>query len=464
MPIDALRTTPLFSSLAEGDLERLLALAVPVSLREGELLIEEGTDGEALFVVVAGELEVTRHSAGDDLPIARVGRGALLGEVDALEGGNHTASARALGDVRALCIPRAALRELLASQPDAALAVIRSVTGRLRSTETRLRQREKLAGLGTLAAGLAHELINPASAIRRGVTSLGEALDARQRARAAVEEVGVSAGQLRAIRRMAPPNAPPRIDARARAGHADVMGSLLADLPLEDPHGTASTLAAAGWEPPALRDTLADLERRQAAAVVVWLAAGYTVDELLAEVRLAADRISEIVTAVKEYALDRAPIQRVDVRAGIDNTLLMLRHRLKPGIHVHREYAADLPRIEAYGSELNQVWTNLVDNAADAMRGRGELRIRARRAGDGGVLVTMCDSGPGIAADVLPHLFEPFFTTKPAGQGMGLGLHIAYSVVSRHGGRIEVTSEPGSTCFDVSLPAILERPAPEAAG
>jgi signal transduction histidine kinase len=146
------------------------------------------------------------------------------------------------------------------------------------------------------------------------------------------------------------------------------------------------------------------------------------------------------------------------VRSGLDSTLVILRSKLKGGVEVTRHYAPDLPEIEAYGSELNQVWTNLIDNAADAMDGRGAIDIYAD-AVDGGMRVRICDTGPGIPADVLPHLFEPFFTTKAPGVGTGLGLHISHSVVARHGGRIEVESKPGDTCFTVTLPDTIPQSA-----
>jgi signal transduction histidine kinase len=170
---------------------------------------------------------------------------------------------------------------------------------------------------------------------------------------------------------------------------------------------------------------------------------------------MAVGRISEIVGAVKGYAyLDQAPVQRIDVRAGLEQTLVILRHRLRDGVEVVREFAEDVPEIDAYGSELNQVWTNLVDNAIDAMDGRGTLTLRAEPdpAGDG-VRVTICDSGPGIPDEVRQRLFEPFYTTKPPGKGTGLGLHISHNVVARHGGRIEVRSSSAGACFEVSLPA-----------
>ncbi|MGH2380691.1 MAG: sensor histidine kinase, partial [Candidatus Limnocylindria bacterium] len=210
-------------------------------------------------------------------------------------------------------------------------------------------------------------------------------------------------------------------------------------------HDAASALVDAGW-------TAATLSA-QPSSVHGWLAADASVHQLLGELAMAVERISEIVTAVKGYAyLDQAPMQRVDVRVGLEQTLVILRHRLRD-ITVDLDLADDLPEIEAYGSELNQVWTNLIDNAIDAMDGRGTLTISTSRESGAGLQVTICDTGPGIAESIRTRLFEPFATTKPPGEGTGLGLHISHDVVARHGGRIEVESARGHTCFSVILPA-----------
>jgi signal transduction histidine kinase len=191
------------------------------------------------------------------------------------------------------------------------------------------------------------------------------------------------------------------------------------------------------------------------------VAAGH---ELLAEIQMAAGRISAIVGATKGYAyLDQAPVQRFAVTRGIDDTLVILEHKLGD-IAVHRDYAPDLPEIEGWGSELNQVWTNLLDNAIDAMHGHGEITIGVTRTDGDGVVVRICDSGPGIPPETLAKLFEPFFTTKPVGVGSGLGLHLSNNIVVQHGGTIDVESKPGLTCFEVSLPATLPTTASGAAG
>ena len=229
-----------------------------------------------------------------------------------------------------------------------------------------------------------------------------------------------------------------------------------------NPDEPAAALVALGWDGNELDDVLAPFETDEARLVVVaWLAATALVRQLLAEVAIATDRISEIVGAVREYTfLDRAPLQRIDVTAGIENTLVILRSRWKAGIAIERSYAPGLPSIEAFGSELNQVWTNLLANAIDAMEGRGTIRISVHGATGDGVVVDICDSGPGIPAEVRPRIFDPFYTTKEVGRGTGLGLHISRSIVQRHGGEIALVADPpGGTCFRVSLPS--HPPAPE---
>jgi signal transduction histidine kinase len=440
MALDALRATSIFADVPDEHLQRLAEQAIPMSLREGEFLIHEGEQADDLFVVVSGQFDVTKRSGTSEIPIATVGPGAIQGELAALERGKRLASVRAVSDAEVLRIPYLAMRDLLSGGPDAALGIISTVIGRLRGMEATLRQREKLAGLGTLAAGLAHELNNPAAAIRRSVEALDAAIDARNALH--------PPHSLTLLRPAA--NAP--LDALARADAVDEIDELIGDTEM------AAALVDAGWTTDELRAAFAGMDGAAAREAAAWLAATATVETLIGEVRMAGDRISEIVGAVKSYAyLDQAPVQRIDVRKGLDDTLVILRHKLKAGIEVTRDYDPDLPEIEAWGSELNQVWTNLIDNAADAMDGRGAISIRAERYDADEVRVSICDTGPGIPPEVASKIFEPFFTTKPPGIGSGLGLHISHQVVVRHGGRIDLESEPGRTCFIVTLPMTLPK-------
>jgi signal transduction histidine kinase len=217
-------------------------------------------------------------------------------------------------------------------------------------------------------------------------------------------------------------------------------------------------LVSLGWGTEQLDELAAEFSPEQLRVVVPWLANGSSAYTLLDEVQSSAERISEIVKAVKTYSyLDQAPIQQVDIHDSLQNTLVILKHKLKTGVDVTRDYAPDLPRIEAYGSELNQVWTNLIDNAIDAMQGKGEITIRTYARSDS-VIVQISDNGPGIPPDIQQRIFEPFFTTKGPGTGTGLGLHIVYNiVVDKHHGQITLTSKPGETCFQVTLPVKLAR-------
>ena len=440
MALDALRATPIFAEVPPELLERLGAQAEPMSLQPGDFLIVEGDQADDLFVVVSGELEVTKRSGISEIPLARVGPGAIQGELAALERGRRMASVRAISPAEVLRIPYTAMRDLLSAGPDAALAIIRTVIGRLHGMEATLRQQEKLAGLGTLAAGLAHELNNPAAAIRRSVEALDRAIAARNELH--------PPHSLTLLR----PTGTAALDALARADAVDEIEVVIGDSEM------AAALVDAGWTADELRSAFAGLDADAARDAAAWLAATANVETLLGEVRMAGDRISEVVGAVKSYAyLDQAPVQRIDVRKGLDDTLVILRHKLKGGIEVTREYAPDLPEIEAWGSELNQVWTNLIDNAADAMDGKGAIAIRAVSTGSGEVSVSICDTGPGIPPEIASKIFEPFFTTKPPGVGSGLGLHISHNVVARHGGRIDLETEAGRTCFIISLPVTLPK-------
>lgn len=455
--VDALRVSALFADLPEDDLERLAGMVEPVRLEEGEALLREGEPGDALYVVASGELEVVRGNGADEVPLALVGPGSVQGEMALLEGLPRNATVRALGDVEALRLPRAALFELLATRPEAALAMIRTTLGRLRSTEALLGQREKLASLGTLAAGLAHELNNPAAAIRRSVVALGERLETRNRAADAL--AAADSERLARLVAAVPAGVPPA-GAVERADRIDAMADLLASLGAADPHAAAAALVDAGWSPDGVAPILEPYRDDAIEAAIDWIESVSTARALVGEVTMAATRIGDIVRAVKGYAyLDQAPTQRIDVRDGLRDTLVILRHRLRD-MSVTEAYADDLPEIEAYGGELNQVWTNLVDNAVDALDGSGSIEVSARRGDEGGVVVEICDDGPGIPPDVRPRLFEPFFTTKGPGVGSGLGLHIAHQVVARHGGSLDVASEPGRTCFVIALPEVPPRGGP----
>ncbi len=324
--------------------------------------------------------------------------------------------------------------------------------------EVMLRQSEKLATLGKLSAGMAHEMNNPAAATQRGAAQLLDAIADLQQTHLRLGELSLTSsqlGSLLALDELARERAkkPVYMDSLTRSDREAELETWLGRHDVEDAWEVAPTLANLGYEQGELQNLLASFEPVQFPAVIAWLNDTYTIYSLLEEISQGAGRLTELVQALKGYTyLDQAPIQMVDLHEGLDSTLVILRSKLRPGITVKRDYAEAMPRIQAFGSQLNQVWTNLIDNAIDAMNGEGSIVLRTQRDGAWAV-VQIEDNGPGIPEDVLPHLFEPFFTTKPPGSGTGLGLNISHNiVVQKHQGRIEVTSEPGRTCFEVRIP------------
>ena len=460
MSNESLRLLPLFANLPEVDLDWLSARAEPMTVETGAILIEEGARGEAAYVVLDGEFEVIKKSNLQNIVIAVREAGEVFGEMALIDQSPRTATVRALRESKVLRIGGDTFKQMLAQSSSASLSILQTVSRRLRQNEALVRQNEKMAALGTLAAGLAHELNNPAAAVRRSANQLRSALSEWSTAVSELGRIDLTSQQAQTIADLntqmeARHSAPSVVDPLTQSDQEYQMQTWLEQRGVPDAWQLAPTFVSNGWDAGSMAKLEETFQGPILNALLKWLAAGLAVHALLEEVDLGTERVSEIVKAVKAYSyLDQAPVQEVDIHEGLENTLIILRHKIGPGIQVLREYAPDLPHIESYGSELNQVWTNLLDNAIYAMQGKGVLKLRTHSS-DGQVVVEIQDTGPGIPAEIQQRIFEPFFTTKPPGIGTGLGLHVAYSIINNHYGRIRVTSAPGNTCFQITLPVQL---------
>ncbi|WP_027891925.1 sensor histidine kinase [Calidithermus chliarophilus] len=452
-----LRKVPLFAELLEEDLARLCRMAEEVRLPAGQVLFVEGSLADRAYVLYEGELEIVKHLDGREVLIdVQHVPGTVIGEMALLEETTRLATVRASRDSVLLGLSHREVNELFNLNPGAAKIMLRTLMGRWRALETQVRLSEKMVQLGTFTAGIAHELNNPAAAVLRGAGQLQELLDAAIRAHAALERLGLSQQQqarVEALERQVRERvaSPLALDPLSRSDREEELEAWLEGRGQGAAWKLAPGLAELGLEAAHLDELARAFSPQQFPLLVEWLATRHAVHGLLREIALGAGRISEIVGALRSYVyLDQAPLQNVDVHAGLENTLTLLRHKLQPGVVVRREYAPGLPPVPAYGGELNQVWTNLVDNALDALDGRGQLTLRTRQEGE--VVVEVEDSGPGIPPEHLPRIFDPFFTTKPLGKGVGLGLSLSYNIVHKHKGHISVASEPGRTVFQVRLP------------
>lgn len=449
-----LRAIPLFSELAEDEVELLSAAATEVRLDEGEVLFEEGAFGDSAYVILEGEIEIITRSKGREVLLAVRRVDEVIGEMALLRAEPRSATARARNPALLLRIPKTELDLLLDTSAQATKALFRVLLERWQSTESRLRQSERMAQLGTLTAGLAHELNNPAAAVERSAGRIGEFVDQFAGDLVAMFSLGIPADAVaHLVELFGEPFSRPTLDALARSDLEMEVEDWLTDHGVPEPWDLAPDLVETGVD----ADRLADLSARfgdHTSAVLPLFALQRQGASLIHEVEVGASRLSAIVKALKGYAyLDQAPVQEITITDGIEDTLLILAPKLRD-VEIIRSYG-DVGTIEAYGSELNQVWTNLLDNAADAVHMTDDPnRITIRTLADEDwAVVEIEDNGPGIPPDIQHRVFDSFFTTKEPGKGTGLGLDISYAIVSdKHGGDLSFDSEPGRTTFRVKLP------------
>jgi signal transduction histidine kinase len=458
MNLQELRKSPLFQGLSDEELQQLMDMAEPVTLRAGEILIKQGELGDSAYVVISGDFEVQKQSGQSLIKIDVRNPGDVVGEMALLSRAPRNATLIAKTDGEVLRIPQGAFEKLLVSSTTAAMAVLHWVIVRLTQNESLLHQQEKMAALGTMSAGLAHELNNPAAAAQRSASQLREIqtkwLDlTHQIERAAFDENQMhwlDGFTQESTRRF---EASLKLDTLEKIDLVDQLQSWLEASGVDSAWELAPAMVNFGWNSESLENLKTSLSPSLFSLSIQWLGAGCLMMGLLSEVLQTTERISQIVHAVKSYTyLDQAPLLEVDVHEGLENTLVILQHKLKKGVTVKREYAPNLPHIQAYASELNQVWTNIIDNAVDAMNGKGEIKIKTYEE-DNRVVVEISDNGPGIPEEIQTRIFEPFFTTKAPGHGTGLGLHISHDIIANHHhGQLMVESKPGQTKFRAVLP------------
>src|SRR6266852_415090 len=428
---------PAFADLPDDQLAWFISQSQELHLKAGETYLRAGDPANAMFVILEGQLEIRGEIGGDTVAFA-IDAGNVTGALPFSRMKTFTVGGRALVDTRALKFSAALFPDLVQRMPELAKRLVGLMSDRIRETTRMEQQRERLAGLGKLSAGLAHELNNPASAATRATSQLRKILKKVKDASLELGRRDLTPAQKSEIEKLETAftaHDEPPLDPLAASDLEEQVDSLLRS------HGQNDL-----W---------------QLAAALVKIAASVEIGNLLNEIESSTSRISHLVGAIKEYTyMDQSPVQNVDIVKSLETTLTILNHKLKQGVAVQRDYQRVPFLVNSFGSELNQVWTNIIDNAIDAMHGKGELRVRTYRE-DTCVVVEIGDNGPGISPEVKPHIFEPFFTTKGVGEGTGLGLDTVQRIVKKHRGNIQVNSKPGDTRFQVWLP-LAESPTSDA--
>ncbi len=454
-----LKDTDLLRTCSDAELDELLASSAEVRLAAGDLLFSDRDRAEAVWVLLQGDLIITKGADGDEVIIDHLHPGAFLGEISLLTGAPAEHRARAHGDARLLRIPAETFLRLIRGCEMVMETVLRTMAERVRRIAHVLQQRERMASLGTLAAGLAHEIKNPAAAASRALALMGEQLaelGPLGRRLAMHPWTGEDAELLERLdaATCCIREGTKELDALDRSEREEAVAAWLERFGIERPWEFAPLLVDRGLGTDELERLAKGRDVGVVADALAWTERIVAVRQLLDEAAQSTTRIAELVRAVKAYShVDTTTLREIDVHDSLESSLTILGHKLKQSrARLQREYDRSLPKIRSYGTELSQVWTNLLDNAADAVAASGgSVVIRTVPAKDG-ICVEIADSGPGIPPEVRSRIFDPFFTTKEAGKGTGLGLEIVKRIVLRHRGEIQVDSMPGRTTFSVRLP------------
>jgi signal transduction histidine kinase len=445
---------PIFADLPDDQIAWFIGQSQELALKPDEVYVHQGDPADAMFVVLDGQLQIRGELSGGLVTFVSK-PGDATGVLPFSRMKQFPLTGRALTNSRVLRFPSSRFPDLVQKMPEFASRLVALMSDRIRESTRIEQQRDRLAALGKLSAGLAHELNNPASAAKRAASQLRSTL---KQIKDASQELGsrdLTAAQKSEIEKLEnsliQKNEPPP-DVLTISTLEDELDSVLHSHGQNDLWQLSANLARKGAKPALLESLFASLDADTARAAMMRISALLEITGLLNEIENSTSRISDLVRAIKEYTfMDQAPVQNVDVVKSLETTLTILNHKLKGGVEVERDYQPIPFLVDSFGSELNQVWTNIIDNAIDAMHGRGKLRVRTYRD-DTCVVVEIGDNGPGIPTEVQPHIFEPFFTTKGVGEGSGLGLDTVQRIVRKHRGNIQVSSRPGDTRFQVFLP------------
>jgi len=452
---EELLRVPAFADLPEDQIEWFLVHSQELLIKPGDVYIEQGAPADAMFVLLEGQLHVRGNLGGQNV-VFTFEPGDVGGRLPFSRMKIFTFTGRAAVESRVLRFPATQFPELVQQMPELAGRLVGLMSDRIRESTRIEQQQERLASLGKLSTGLAHELNNPASAARRATSQLRDTL---KRIKESSHQLGareLSQSQKAEVEKLEAllmqQSGKPPLGGLALSNREEEIDTVLRNHGNADLWQLAADLAQRNVDPQTLEQLFATMEGQTARAALVRIAASLEVASLLDQIESSTARISDLVRAIKEYTfMDQAPVQNVDVVKSLENTLTILNYKLKHGVAVERDYGAVPLLVNSFGSDLNQVWTNIIDNAIDAMKGEGKLRVRTYSEGDF-VVVEIVDDGPGIPEEIQHRIFEPFFTTKKVGEGTGLGLDTVQRIVKKHQGSIQVESKPGKTCFQIWLP------------
>ena len=461
---DELRTLFLFEKLSDEQLAWIAEHGCTLRARAGTYVLREGEPAEKFFVLLTGTIALSRKVGQDDVETTRTEqRGVYMGATQAYlrDDGvprNYQASMRALDDSEFLVIEATDFGWMMREWFPMAIHMLEGLYLGMRSSQAAIGERQRLAALGALSAGLMHELNNPAAAASRATGALRQRVAGMRHKLGMLAAGKVPPGQLDALVELQEEviekaAKAPALTAMQAADLEDELGDWMESRHITGSWDLAPVFAQAGLNVECLEGIEEKVDTGLLDQAVHWLGYALETEQLMSDIEDATSRVSNLVSAAKQYSqMDRAAHQWIDVHGGLDSTLVMLNHKIGKGVKVVKDYDRTLPQIPAHPAELNQVWTNLIDNAVQAMNGAGTLTVKTYRQDDH-LVVSVGDTGPGVPEELRKRVFEPFFTTKPVGEGTGLGLDISYRiVVNGHGGDIVLSSEPGDTQFRVRLP------------